>query len=467
MIGLLDLGGQGLIRAALEESGAPLMRLDRSEDVLRELRRGTLSALILEAGRLTPELFDLLAAGSAVDLPALVVARDRTVSAAVEALRAGASDYLAVPFELECLLRAVERLIGESCVAGDPQPAAEPFVTQDPEVRATLDLLRSVASSDATILIEGESGTGKELMAQLVHRASPRRARELISLNCAALPEGLLESELFGHERGAFTGALSRVIGKFELADGTTILLDEIGELALPLQAKLLRVLQEKQVQRIGARRPVSVDFRLVATTNRELTAEVRTGRFREDLYYRLNVLPVRIKPLRERPDDIPLLVEHFTQRQSRAGRPSPRFSEATLEALRRHDWPGNVRELQNLIERLSLVRGGREVAPSDLGLAEVGTSRMTHGASAAPPELGTLREMERWLIVETLKHRRGNRTQAARDLAISLRTLRNKINEYRIDEPDTLPRTGIATRPRQIPGARGSADSSRAEAAG
>ncbi len=322
-------------------------------------------------------------------------------------------------------------------LAGDPEPNRDPFVTGDDELRETLQLVDSVAVANATVLIEGESGTGKELLAQRVHRLSPRRHRELVSVSCAALPAGLLESELFGHERGAFTGAFARTVGKFELAHGTTILLDEIGELELHLQSKLLRVLQEKQVQRLGARHPMNVDFRLVATTNRDLADEVRGGRFRADLYYRLNVIPIRVKPLRERPDDVPLLLEHFLQRHARRGRAVPSFEPEAIAALRRHAWPGNVRELENLVERLAVTLGSRRVHRSELGLATLEASPTTE-ASEAP--LGTLREMERWLIVETLTRLRGNRTRAARQLGIGLRTLRNKIRDYEITDPATLP---------------------------
>jgi two-component system response regulator FlrC len=373
-----------------------------------------------------------------------VVARDREVGTAVEALQSGATDYLCSPFEYESLRRAWNRLVG--AVSAQPGPAGEvdPFVTAAPETRSTLELTRSVAASDATILIEGESGTGKELLAQLIHHASPRRERELVSVNCAALPSGLLESELFGHEKGAFTGAVDRVIGKFELADRTTLLLDEIGELELGLQAKLLRVLQEKEVQRISAPKPIHVDFRLVVTTNRDLRAEVRERRFREDLFYRLQVVPVRLSPLRERPDDVPILVEHFLRRHALRRRPLPVIAPETMDLLRGQEWPGNVRELENLIERLVLTRPNQTVEPRDLGLPPASESRGSQDLVGCElPPVRTLRDMERWMISETLKRLQGNRTRAARELGISLRTLRNKINEYEIFDPETLPRAG------------------------
>ncbi len=446
MIGLVDLGGSALVRAAAERSGPSLRPLRDADAALVGLASGDLECLIIEADAVGPPVRDLVAAAATHSVPTLVVARDRSVNTAVETLRSGATDYLCSPFELESLHRALHRLT-EAAISNGTD-VGEPFITQDAGMRATLDLARSLAPSDATVLIEGESGTGKELLARLLHSASPRHDRDIVSVNCAALPSGLLESELFGHERGAFTGAVSRVIGKFEIAHGTTLLLDEIGELELRLQAKLLRVVQEREVQRLGAPRPVRVDFRLIATTNRDLVAEVAAGRFRQDLYYRLNVLPIRLRPLREHLDDVPLLVETFLARHARRGRAIPTFPVAVLDALRRHAWPGNVRELENLIERLILTCGGRTLAVEDLAFHPLEPEAATVSSGAKPrPPLRTLREMERWMIVETLTRLRGNRTHTARELGISLRTLRNKIHEHEIFEPETLPQTGLARR--------------------
>ncbi|MFQ5698775.1 MAG: sigma 54-interacting transcriptional regulator [Myxococcota bacterium] len=469
MIGLLEISRPGLARTALAHTAQAVVPLCDSAEALAAIAEDRISGLIAEVEGLSDLEPQLLGTASRARLPVLVVARDRSIGAAVEALRAGASDYLASPFEVESFQRAVDRL---TCAARAPEISRrvrDAFVTSDPELRETLDLVASIAATDATLLIEGESGTGKELLARFVHERSARCDRELVSINCAALPAGLLESELFGHERGAFTGAFARVLGKFELAHGTTILLDEIGELELGLQAKLLRVLQEKQVQRLGARAPVDVDFRLVATTNRNLASETRAGRFREDLYYRLNVIPVRLKPLRERIEDIPLLIRHFVATYARRNDSMPRFTPAALRALSAHAWPGNVRELENLVQRVLLTLPGRDIAPADLGLGGTNLApeprvdappkspaRDADGESAHPP-LGTIREMERWLIGETLRRMHGNRTRASRELGISLRTLRNKIHEYAIDDPDTLPRTGVGRshRARQfLPGA-------------
>jgi DNA-binding NtrC family response regulator len=447
VIGLVDLCGTRLVAAALERGGPTLRALASVGEAARALAAHDIEALIVEARGTEPALRELLEPASAQQIPVLLVVRERGMSTAVNALRSGASDVLHAPFEYEALQDALGRLL-DVCVAGPRAgTASSPFVTQDRDSHATLELARCVAASDATVLILGESGTGKEVLARLVHESSPRRRREMISVNCAALPPGLLESELFGHERGSFTGAFARAIGKFELAEGTTLLLDEIGELEPQLQAKLLRVIQEKQVQRLGAPRPVSVDFRLIATTNRDLATGVRQGTFREDLFYRLNVLPLRLKALRERPDDVPLLISHFLARCARHG-PSPAFAPEALEALRRHAWPGNVRELENVVERLAITHSGRVVQSADLGIPELAPAaqpRAVPNVEGAP--FRTLREMERWWIVATLARLEGNRTRAARELGISLRTLRNKIHEYSIVEPETLPR-GAAPRP-------------------
>ena len=446
MIGYVDLGEQGLVQAALERSGHAVRELAGCEAAIGALVSGRLDALVVEAAAITGVEETLLERARAHSVPTLAIGRDRSVGAAVAALRAGATDYLASPFEYESLLRSIDRLLDASSTTPILSPTPTPFVSGDPAVHATLELLQSVAASDATILIEGESGTGKELLAALVHASSPRREREMVCVNCAALPSGLVESELFGHERGAFTGAIGRSIGKFELAHGTTLLLDEIGELELQPQAKLLRVIQDRQVQRIGARRPLPVDFRIVATTNRSLEKGVEAGRFREDLFYRLNVVPVRLAPLRDRPGDVALLIEHFLRRHAEAGRAIPSLPAETMQRLERHSWPGNVRELENVVERLVLTRGNGPVRPEDLAFV-VRSERPRSDTSERPP-FRTIRAMERWLIVDTLTRLQGNRTQAARELGISLRTLRNKIREYEVTEPSTLPRTGTGRAP-------------------
>jgi two-component system response regulator FlrC len=360
-----------------------------------------------------------------------------TVETAVEAMKQGASEYLLKPFSMDLLERVIANLkegrdSGTVPASGTPDHRA--ILTQDPGMVRLLSTIEGVAASQATVLINGESGTGKELLARFIHSRSPRAHRPFIAVNCAALPDGLLESELFGHERGAFTGALIRKIGKFEMAHTGTLLLDEISEMNMGLQAKLLRVLQEREVDRIGGRDPVPVNIRIIATTNRTLYKEVEQGRFREDLYYRLNVFPVTVPPLRERQTDIALLARHFAgQSAARNGVPHPRISDGALEHLQRLPWKGNVRELENVMERAVLLAGAGCITPEHCP-----ADRQPDAApSPAPPVMvppanGSLWEMERDLIYKTLVRVKDNRTHAAKELGISIRTLRNKLREYR-----------------------------------
>ena len=362
-----------------------------------------------------------------------------TVETAVEAMKQGASEYLLKPFSMDLLERVIANLkegrdTGTVPTAGTPENRA--ILTQDPGMVRLLSTIEGVAASQATVLINGESGTGKELLARFIHSRSPRAHRPFIAVNCAALPDGLLESELFGHERGAFTGAIIRKIGKFEMAHTGTLLLDEISEMNLGLQAKLLRVLQEREVDRVGGRDPVPVNIRVIATTNRTLYREVEQGRFREDLYYRLNVFPVTVPPLRERVADIPLLARHFaTISASRNGLPQPEISEGAIAHLQRLQWKGNVRELENVMERAVLLAGqGRILAEHCPVEARTEASPATAAplAPAMIPSNGSLWEMERDLIFKTLARVNDNRTHAAKELGISIRTLRNKLREYR-----------------------------------
>jgi transcriptional regulator with GAF, ATPase, and Fis domain len=305
-------------------------------------------------------------------------------------------------------------------------------------------MAENVAPSRATVLIYGESGTGKELLARFIHERSTRRARRMVAVNCAAVPDGLLESELFGYERGAFTGAQGAKPGKFELAHESTFLLDEVSEMPLLLQAKLLRVVQEGEVERLGATAPTKVSVRLVATTNRDLAQMVRAGQFREDLYYRLNVIPLRVPPLRSRPRDIERLARAFAEASAAAnGKPSKKISDGAMDKLMRWSWPGNVRELENVIERATLTSEGAMILAEEIcvsGPHERGESAFSgHELRAGM----TIDEAERRLILKTLEHTRQNRAQAARLLGISIRTLRNKLHEYRVD-PGGAPQAAI-----------------------
>ena len=361
-----------------------------------------------------------------------------TVETAVEAMKYGASDYILKPFSTDLLERVIANLKARGVDASSSSLAPidqRSILTQDPGMARLLSTVEGVAASQATILIHGESGTGKELLARFIHSRSPRAHRPFIAVNCAALPDGLLESELFGHERGAFTGAIMKKIGKFEMAHTGTLLLDEISEMNMGLQAKLLRVIQEREVDRVGGREPVSVNIRVIATTNRSLYHEVEQGRFREDLYYRLNVFPITVPPLRERPTDIPLLARHFVAvSAARNSLPLPAVSVEAYAMLQDRRWKGNVRELENVVERAVLLAGKEPIHPCHL-LQESGEQPVSLAPVPSLPQLsgnGSLWEMERELIFQTLSRVRENRTHAAKELGISIRTLRNKLREYR-----------------------------------
>jgi two-component system response regulator FlrC len=349
--------------------------------------------------------------------PVLVITGYGTVENAVETMREGVTDYLLKPFSFDALKKAVLSVMTRTVQERE-------FLTADPGMQKLLALARNIAASDITVLVQGESGTGKELLARYIHKNGRRAERPFVAVNCAAIPESLMESELFGHEKGAFTGAAERKKGKIELASGGTILLDEIGEMPLLLQAKLLRVLQEKEVDRVGGKEPVPVDVRVIATTNRDLQKECREGRFREDLYYRLNVFPVKLPPLRERPADIPLLAAHFAEKFSGAEDKEVRgFTEEGLALLQSRPWRGNVRELENVIRRAVLVCSGDSIGGNAFMFDE-------------PEEIsgfnGKIRDMEKELILRTLKEVDGNKTRAAEILGVTVRTIRNKLNEYR-----------------------------------
>jgi two-component system response regulator FlrC len=319
--------------------------------------------------------------------------------------------------------------------------SVELMVVRDPAMTALMRRVEDVASSSATVLISGESGTGKELVAAHLHRSSRRHGGAFVALNCAAVPDVLLESELFGHERGVFFGATSRRIGKFEAASGGTLLLDQIGEMDLRMQAKVLRAVERREIDRIGGDGPVRIDVRIVATTNRDLQKEVRLGRFRADLLFRLNVIMLRVPSLRERPTDLPALADFFVRKFAHAnGRPAGTISPKALAVLQRHIWPGNVRELENVMHRAVLTETGSSIMPSALDIDafdasdELGEAVATHPTEALTvmPTTGrTIEAVEKDMILETLCDRKGNRSQTATVLGISIRTLRNKLHEY------------------------------------
>jgi DNA-binding NtrC family response regulator len=306
------------------------------------------------------------------------------------------------------------------------------MVVRDPAMQATVQRAEQVARSEASVLITGESGTGKEVLARHIHRRSRRGAGPFVALNCAAIPDNLLESELFGHEKGAFSGAVARRVGKFEAADGGTLLLDEISEMDVRLQAKLLRALQEKEIDRLGGSAPVRVNVRILATTNRDLPTEVQRGTFREDLYFRLNVVSLRIPPLRERPGDVAALAEHFSRRYAEVnGLPFRPLSHEALLRLTSHAWRGNVRELENTLHRAVLLAEGESIGLAAIELGPPATTVRAAAGGVAGLVGRRMEEVERDLIIETLGHTLGNRTHAATILGISIRALRNKLRDY------------------------------------
>lgn len=362
---------------------------------------------------------------------------------AVEAMKKGAFDYLLKPFSIETLELGIENALRQSFLgqAGEVEspspPSRLPIITQDRKMKEALALCGKIAQSKATVLIQGESGTGKELLARYIHEQSQRSQGPFVAVNCASLPETLLESELFGHEKGAFTGAMARKIGKFELSHRGTILLDEISEMNTFLQAKILRVLQENEVDRIGGSRPIPIDLRVIATTNRDLEAWVRKGAFREDLYYRLKVIDVILPPLRERPGDVELLTHHFLRRfADEYTRPPHSVSETALTWLKEQEWRGNVRELRNVIERAVLISSRNKLEIQDFWEDSGEGMEKEKGTEGVESASFCLRHMEQRMISRALEKTQGNRTHAAKMLGISIRTLRNKLNEYKKELP-------------------------------
>ncbi|HLG87232.1 MAG TPA: sigma-54 dependent transcriptional regulator [Alphaproteobacteria bacterium] len=363
-------------------------------------------------------------------LPVVACGVGTDASAAVKAIRAGAKEYIPLPPDAELIAAVLEAVAEES----------HSLICRDKAMRRVLQIADQIAPAEATVLITGESGTGKEVLARYLHRKSRRADGPFVSLNCAAIPDNLLESELFGHEKGAFTGAVARRLGKFEEANGGTLLLDEISEMDPRLQAKLLRAIQEREIDRVGGSAPVRVDIRLLATSNRDLEAEVRAGRFREDLYFRLNVVNLRLPALRNRPEDIPALAEHFVQKYCELnGLGRKTMSQDTLARLTSLPWSGNVRELENTIHRAVLLSPTDMVEPdaitppggSDPSIDQNGQADGVAGATVQAFIGRTVAEVERDLILSTLTHCLGNRTHAATILGISIRTLRNKLREY------------------------------------
>lgn len=416
--------------------GASIHRVETMEDTMALLRSANSPDLVLVDVRFDIDALSRTLKKERMLVPLIAYGVDTDALTAVRAVKSGAAEFLPLPPD-EDLIAAI------LCSMASDQRT---FVFEDPATKGVLGIAKQVAPSDASVLITGESGTGKEVIARYLHEHSRRHGERLISVNCAAIPDNLLESELFGHEKGAFTGANARRIGKFEEANGSTLLLDEISEMDPRLQAKLLRALQEREIDRVGGTKPVKIDIRLVATSNRDLQAEVKAGRFREDLYFRLNVVQLELPPLRKRTGDLLPLSKLFIERYATANNlPARQLDAAALERLRRHAWPGNVRELENCIHRAVLLSRGELIGPDAIILPDGGTSPdndQADGANASNLVGKSVADVERRLIVDTLTHTLGNRTRAATILGISIRTLRNKLKQYS-DEGTAIPAPG------------------------
>lgn len=434
--------------------GAKVQHVERADQATEQLRRGQGADLLMVDYRI--DIGALIAANDAerIHVPVVACGVDAGASDAAAAIKAGAKEFIPLPPDADLIAAVL------SAVADDERP----MISADPSMKAVIQLADQVARSEASILITGESGVGKEVMARYLHQNSRRAERPFISVNCAAIPDNLLESELFGHEKGAFTGAVARRIGKFEEADGGTLLLDEISEMDARLQAKLLRAIQERVIDRVGGTKPVKVDIRIIATSNRDLAKAVAEGVFREDLLYRLNVVNLRLPALRERPGDIAVLADHFIKKYAAANGVGMRpLSADARRALVAHRWAGNVRELENAMHRAVLLATGAEIdveairmpdgqplmgatTPATYDAGPAGRAAQAADAMTRSMVGQTVAQMEKALILDTLGHCLGNRTHAANILGISIRTLRNKLNEY-ADEgtPIPAPQSGVA----------------------
>jgi DNA-binding NtrC family response regulator len=428
------------------DRGAAVTHADSIEQALAVLRSGRGADLLMVD--VAVDIRDLVKRLDVERIHAPIVACGVTTDAraAVAAIQAGAKEYIPLPPDADMIAAVL------AAVADDSRD----MIWRDSAMEQVVKLAQQVAGSDASVLVTGESGTGKEVLARFLHVRSPRARKPFITVNCAAIPENLLESELFGHEKGAFTGALARRIGKFEEANGGTLLLDEISEMDVRLQAKLLRAIQERLIDRVGGTKPVPVDIRIIATSNRNLVEAVREGKFREDLLFRLNVVNLKIPPLRERPNDIIELARHFATKYAESNSlPLRPLSREAERALSTHRWPGNVRELENTIHRAVLLSTGAEIGVDGILAPDGARLDQAKGAGAAAQAAmaaeqvtrnlvgRTVADVERDLILETLKHCLGNRTHAANILGISIRTLRNKLNEYAADGAPIPPAGG------------------------
>ena len=465
IIGTLD-GHMTTAGQIAHKRGAKVVAVESLDAALSNLRAGQGADLIMVDVRMKIELLVSQLKSERIHCPVVACGIEGTSAAeAAQAIEKGAKEYIPLPPDPEMIAAVLEAVAQEDSA----------IIHRDPATKQVLKLADQIAPSDASILITGESGTGKEVMARYLHNKSRRASGAFVAINCAAIPENLLESELFGHEKGAFSGAVARRIGKFEEADGGTILLDEISEMDLRLQAKLLRVIQEREVDRVGGSKPVKVDVRILATSNRDMEQTIKEGKFREDLYFRLNVVNIQLPSLRDRRQDIVILAEHFSKKYAEANGVAERpLSEGAIRMLESYDWPGNVRELENTMHRAILLAHSNEIDESAIILtgSQYNTATMAAAVAQAAPAAPaaspasdngapapqadgdtdedtaeslvgrTVADVERQLIIDTLDHCLGNRTHAANILGISIRTLRNKLKLY-ADDGFNVPEPG------------------------
>jgi len=428
-----------LLRAVLTEDGHAVETTDSGEGAVELLKTSYPDLVITDIRMPGMDGIETLQRikSASPSTGVIMMTAYASVETAVSAMKLGAFDYITKPIDIDEVRRVIGKWSEGSREPDEPAGGEDVAATGDvvgasDSLRDVLALAHRVAESDASVLLLGESGTGKDVIAREIHRSSNRARKPLVAVNCSAIPEGLLESELFGHEKGAFTGAVRQKRGKFETADGGTVFLDEIGDMSEALQAKLLRFLQDHIVQRVGGSADVKVDVRVIAATNKDLEAEVAAGNFREDLYFRLNVVTITLPPLREREGDVPLLIDHFLRVHAPSGQKPKKMSPSAVRMAMNYDWPGNVRELENAVQRAVVLTRGETIFPEQLPAKVQAQTEGKEGALLSGGK--TMREVERDTIIKTLRQTDGNRTHAAKILGISRRTLQNKIKEFDLD---------------------------------